>query len=330
MTQQQPTEQKSQRSLAHMPVTLFASVMGVGALSLAYKRAAAMWEAMPEWPHLVLLGLAALLFVVILGAYVAKWAAHPKAARAELTHPIRMPFVPTLTISLLILATSGADVAPTLASVLWWIGAVGHLVATALVITVWFNSPNVTAGIVTPAWVIPVVGNVVTPLAARQVGNVDLAWFAFGIGLLLWLGLLPLLLHRLLLAENPLPPKLMPTIAIMIAPPAVMTVSWVQLTDDPAGIVTRLFAGVTWMFTAIVALQLPRFLKMGYVLTFLSFTFPLGALAVATLIMAGALEGVFYDVLAAAVLAIVTVVILGVVARTIVAAAKGAIFLPEK
>lgn len=318
-----------QRSLANMPVTLFASVMGVGALSLAYKRAAVVWTQVPQWPYLALLALAAALFVVILGAYIAKWVLYPKAARAELTHPIRMPFVPAFTVAVLILATASAEVMPTVASVLWWVGAIGHLIATALIVSVWFNSPNITANIMTPAWLIPIVGNVVTPLAGKQVGNVDLSWFAFGIGAVLWLGMLPLLLHRLLLAETPLPPKLLPTIAIMVAPSAVMTVSWVQLTGDASGVVPRMLAGVTWLFALILALQLPRFLKMKYMLTFLGFTFPLGALTVATLVMAGALEGVGYDILAVVILVISTIAILGIVARTLVAVIKGVIFLPE-
>lgn len=216
MTQTQPHSEAHQRSLAHMPVTLFASVMGMTALTLAYKRASVVWDVVPEWPYLALLALSALLFVVILGAYAAKWALHPKAARAELSHPIRMAFAPTLTISFLLLATAGADVAPAVASVLWWIGAVGHLGATALVLSAWFNRFDVNAKVLTPAYLIPIVGNVITPLAGKQVGNEDLSWFSFGIGAVLWLGLLPLLLQRLLTEENPIPPKLLPTIAIKL------------------------------------------------------------------------------------------------------------------
>lgn len=108
-----------------------------------------------------------------------------------------------------------------------------------------------------------------------------------------------------------------------------MTVSWAQLTGDATGIVPKMLIGVTWMFALILTLQMPKFFKMKYMLTFLGFTFPSGAMAVATIMMAGALEGTFYDVLGVAAIVIATVAILGIVGRTIVAAAKGVIFMPE-
>lgn len=325
----QPQTQK-QRSLAHMPVTLFASVMGMASLTLAFKRAAHVWSVVPEWPYLVLLGLTALLFVVIAGAYLVKWARHPQAARAEMGHPIRMPFMSTITVALLLLATAGADVAPAVASVFWWMGAIGHLLATALILTAWFNRADITAKVITPAWLIPIVGNVITPLAAKQVGNVDFAWSSFGIGAILWFGFLPLILERLLTADTALPVKLQPMIAIMLAPPAVMLVSWTQLTGNADDIVTRMLIGVTWLFALALLFQAPRFLKMKYMLTFLAFTFPIGATAVASIVVAGSLDGIGYDIIAAAVLIIATVLILGIIVRTIVAAIKGVMFLPEE
>ena len=75
----------------------------------------------------------------------------------------------------------------------------GHLVATLAVVSAWFGRTDIVHGTVTPAWFIPVVGNVVTPLAAPDIGSVELGWFAFGVGVVFWLGLLPLLLQRVLL-----------------------------------------------------------------------------------------------------------------------------------
>lgn len=107
--------------LPHFPVSLFASVMGVGGLSLAWRRAAGVLS----WPVAVAQGLfwaAAALFLGLLGVYLAKWVKHPEAARAELRHPIRMAFVPTITIAILILATAGQDLMPPVAKVAWWVG----------------------------------------------------------------------------------------------------------------------------------------------------------------------------------------------------------------
>jgi hypothetical protein len=59
---------------------------------------------------------------------------------------------------------------------------------------------------------------VITPLAATEIGSLELAWFAFGVGMVFWLALLPLMLHRVLLYDHPLPAKLLPTLAIFVAP----------------------------------------------------------------------------------------------------------------
>ena len=285
------------RSLAHLPVTLFSSVMGLGGVSLAWRRAARVWD-LPEWPALAFLGLAALAFVVVGGAYLLKWVRFPAAARAELRHPVRMTFAPTVTISLLVLATAGQDLAPGLASVLWWVGAVGHLLATLAVVGAWFGRADIVHGSVTPAWFIPVVGNVITPLAAREIGSVELAWFAFGVGIVFWLGLLPLLLQRVLLHDAVLPEKLLPTIAIFVAPPSVAMLSWGALTgsvDDPVG---RVLFAAAMSFVAILVGQVGRLRRIPFALPYWAYTFPLAAASAAAVAMAGARPQMAYDVMA--------------------------------
>src|SRR5688572_21090932 len=131
--------------LAHFPVSLFSAVMGLGGVALAWRRAARVWD-VPSWPFQIFLAVAILAFLLVAGLYVVKWVRHTAAARAELRHPVRMAFAPTITISILILATALADLAPGLATVLWWIGAVGHLAVMVAVISTWFERADITAG----------------------------------------------------------------------------------------------------------------------------------------------------------------------------------------
>jgi tellurite resistance protein len=317
-----------ERSLAHLPVTLFSSVMGLGGVSLAWRRAAHVWG-VPEWPALVFLALAALAFLVVGVAYAAKWVRYPAAARAELRHPVRMAFVPTITISLLVLATAGQSVAAGVASVLWWLGAVGHLAATVAVLAAWFGRADIVHATVTPAWFIPVVGNVITPLAAGQLGSVELGWFSFGVGLVFWLGLLPLLLQRVLVHDAALPEKLLPTVAIFMAPPAVAMLSWGALTGDLGGPVARiLWAGATGFLLVLLA-QVGRLRAIPFALPYWAYTFPLAAVAAASVAMAGTHPQVAYDVIAAVLLAATTVLVLHVLAMTLRAVARRQICLPE-
>ncbi len=319
---------RSSGSLAHLPVTLFASVMGLGGLSLAWRRAALSWG-VPQWPSLALLALATTAFVVVGTLYIVKWLRHPAAARAELRHPVRMTFAPTITISVLVLATAGQSVAPGLASALWWIGAVGHLAATAAVLSAWFSRPDIGPGAVTPAWFVPVVGNVITPLAAARLGSLELAWFAFGVGIVFWLALLPLLLQRVLLHDPPLPSKLLPTIALFIAPPAVAMLSWEALTGVADGPVVRVLYAATMFFVVLLLAQVPRLRRLPFALPAWAYTFPLAAASAAAITMATARPQPAYDVVAVLLLGGTTVLVLAVAALTLRAAARRQICVPE-
>ena len=278
---------------------------------------------MPPWPALVFLGLAAGAFLAVGAAYAAKWVRYPAAARAELRHPVRMTFVPTITISLLVLATAGQSVAPGVASVLWWLGAVGHLVATLAVVTAWFGRADIVHATVTPAWFIPVVGNVVTPLAAAELGSVELAWFSFGLGLVFWVGLLPLLLQRVLVHDAALPGRLLPTIAIFIAPPAVAMLAWGALTGDLAGPVARVLWAAAMGFVLVLLAQVGRLHAIPFALPYWAYTFPLAAATAATIAMAGVRPQAGYDVVAVVMLAATTLLVLSVLAMTLRAAARG-------
>ncbi|HQR26002.1 MAG TPA: SLAC1 anion channel family protein [Nocardioides sp.] len=315
-------------SLAHLPVTLFAAVMGLGGLALAWRRAALVWD-LPHWPADLLFWVAVAVFVLLASAYLAKWVRYPEQARAELRHPIRMTFVPTVTIGLLVLATAGQDLVPTLAQGAWWVGAVGHLVLTLVVISAWFTREDIGLTEMTPAWFIPVVGNVVTPLAARSLGSVELAWFAFGVGLVFWVALLPLLLFRLLLHGSPLPPPLLPTLAIFVAPPAVIGLSWVALGGHPGDPVTRIFYAAMVAFLLLVLAQGRRLARVPFALPWWAYTFPLGAAAAAATAAAGAWPGTAYDVVAGTLLILATVVVAVVVALTLRLAVRHQICVPD-
>lgn len=314
--------------LEHFPVTLFSSVMGIAGLSLAWRRAANVWD-VALWPSEALFWLAAGVFAVVASLYALKWLRHPAAARAELRHPIRMSFAPTITIAALLLATAGAPIVPDAAQIAWWIGALGHLTATVLVLNAWFSRADILHAHVTPAWFIPIVGNVVTPLAAAEVGSVDVAWFAYGVGLVFWLGLLPLLLQRVLLVEQPLPDKLLPTLAIFIAPPAVAMLSWEALTGQTDSPVVRILYAAAMMFVILLFIQAARLRTVPFALPYWAYTFPLAAASAAAITMAGAQPGWAYDAIAVGLLGLTTTLLVAVSTLTLRAAARGEICVPE-
>lgn len=314
--------------LEHLPVTLFSSVMGVAGLSLAWRQAARVWD-VPAWPADALFWVAAATFAVVATLYLLKWLRHPQAARAELRHPVRMAFAPTITIAILLLATAGAPVVGDAARIAWWVGAVGHLAATVVVLSAWFARADILHAHVTPAWFIPIVGNVVTPLAAERLGSIDLAWFAYGVGVVFWLAFLPIVLQRVLLAERPLPERLLPTLAIFIAPPAVAMLSWEALTGATDGPVVRVLYAAAMMFVILLLAQAARLRTVPFALPYWAYTFPLAAASAAAIAMAGAQPGWGYDAIAGTLLGLTTLLLVAVASLTLRAAARGEICVPE-
>lgn len=304
--------------LSHFPVTFFATVMGLAGLSLAWSRAAAVIN-VPEMVGVVLFWVSLAAYVAILLAYLAKVVRYPQAVRDELVHPVRLSFVPTITIALLLVATAGRHTAAVLAEAMWWAGAGGQLVLTLFVLSAWINRPAFALEHVTPAWFIPVVGLVVVPLAGVEYADIEVSWFFFAVGVTFWIPLLALVLSRLFVHDKPVPPRLLPTLAVLIAPPSVATVAYLRLVPDAAnGPVPRLLYYVALFFALLFLAQLNRLRKLPFFLSWWAYSFPLAALTVATSVMADEIGGSFFTaatwILLTAVTALIALLVIGTAA----------------
>lgn len=314
--------------LAHFPVTFFAVVMGLAGFSLAWTRAGAVLGAPPAvgvalyWGSLAAYG-------AILVTYLLKWARHPEAVRAEFSHPVRLAFVPTASIGLLLLAAAGREVAPTLSAGMWWVGAAAQLIATLAVITTWINRPVFAMSHVSPAWFIPVVGNIVVPLAGVTFGPAEISWFFWSAGLVFWGALLPMVLMRLFVHEAPVPAKLLPTLAILIAPPAVAFVSLLRLEPDILGLPGRVLYYAAAFFALIFLAQVGRLRRLPFFLSWWAYAFPLAALAVATTSMADLLGSPALEAAAWVLLAAGSALVALLVVRTTTAMLAGRVCVPE-
>lgn len=267
------------------PVGLFAVVMGIAGLSLAWRRASHQLAA-PGSVADVLAVVAALLWLTLAVLYVAKAIRFSDVVRAEITDPVRMPFAAAITVALLLVATAFATPAPALATVIWWPAALAHLAITVAVLTSWFGGSHLTLPQVLPTWFIPIVGNLVTPLAGPQIGSRTLSWIAFGVGVAFYLALLPLILGRYILVPQPVPGHLRPVFAILIAPPAVALVAAHSLLPSSTGGWHSwvLLAGAA-TFAALLLGCAPRVAKAPYGPPWWALSFPLAALTTAVIVM---------------------------------------------
>lgn len=312
--------------LEHFPVPLFASVMGTTGLAIAWQKAHTVLGA-PALVGDAVRMLASVLFVVLAATYALKWLRHRAAALAETRHPVRINFVSTISISLLLLSTSWLNVAPRLAATAWAAATMLHLALTLRTISSWIHHAHYDIKHVNPAWFIPVVGNIIVPIAGVKIASPELSWFFFSIGIVFWGVLLTIVMYRLFF-HDALPARMTPTMFILLAPPSVGFVAWTELAGgvDAFG---RILFYIALFLALVLASDAMRFIRLPFFISSWAYSFPLAALTIASITMFQHVGGPTLAVIALALLAVLSIVLALLAARTIMAAWCNQICIPE-
>lgn len=308
--------------LEHFPISFFGVTMGLFGLALALR--AGGFAAASE-----IAGWVALCVLILLGlAFAAKAILHPASVAAEWAHPVRLAFFPATSISLLLLATVLREGMPQVAGAIWILGAIAQAALTLVVISAWISHRSFGPGQLSPAWFIPAVGNVIAPLAGVPLGHAEASWYFFSVGMIFWLVLLTLVFNRLIF-HDPLPARLRPTLVILVAPPAVAFLAWLQLTGGEVDATARVLLNIGYFFTALVAIQVPALLRLPFALSFWALSFPLAAIATASFRFAALTGSGLHRALGLVLLALLVAAIAYLVARTIRAMIRREICQPE-
>ena len=312
--------------LAHFPVALFAVVMGMAGLTIAWLKAHHA-GGVPLEVGVGLRWLTSVLCLFLLVMYAGKVLRHPEAVKADRAHPVRLNFFPAISIGLLLLSISWAQDAQAVAQWLWGIGAAMHLAFTLFVISSWLHHTHYDIKHANPAWFIPVVGNMIVPIAGARFAPADISWFFFSVGLVFWLVLMTIILYRLFFHE-PLPARLTPSLFILIAPPAVGFLAYVALTGQVDAFARVLYFTALFL-TLLLATNAARFLRLPFFISSWAYSFPLAAMTIATFEMSARSGQAFYAVLSWLTLAVLSGVVALLSVKTMAAARRGQICVPE-
>jgi tellurite resistance protein len=326
MTAQSPAHPETATRLANYPVTVFAIVMGLAGLTLALQAGEVAFGRGAGLSRAALALTLAVLGAVTLG-YGLKALVHPAAVAAEWRHPVRIAFFPAMSISLLLVAAALLPHAPGVARGVWLAGATLQGGLALAVIGAWIGHRPFQPGQMTPAWFIPAVGNVIVPIAGVPLGHVEISWLFWSGGMMFWVVLLTLVMNRLMF-HDPLPGRMVPTLMILVAPPAVGFVAWLRLTGG-VGSFGHFLLSVAYVFALIVLTQAPKLRAVPFALSWWALSFPLAALAIASLAHAGAAGSAAHRMIGAGLVVLLAVVIAGLAARTALAIARGEICRPE-
>lgn len=268
--------------IRYFPISFFAMVMGLTGLSIGWEKAQSILQldlGISPW----LVGLSAGLFILLASLYATKLALHGQSVLEELRHPVKLNFFPTISISLLLLSIAFLPLAPLVSRALWTAGASLHLLFTLYVVNVWIHHDHFQVHHMNPAWFIPAVGNVLVPIAGVPLGHPEVSWFFFSIGMLFWLVLMTIIFYRVLF-HQPLEERLMPTLFILIAPPAVGFIAYLRLAQELDGFARVLYYSALFL-TLLLFTQARRFLRLGFFLSWWAYSFPLAAFSIASMVL---------------------------------------------
>jgi len=318
---------KKECRIRHLPISFFSIILGLAGFTIAFQKA----EKILGFPlHFssVALYTTLTLFAILTIAYAVKLIFFRKEVRAEFAHPVKLSFFPTFSISLLLLSIAVMPISILASKYLWTLGALFHLFFTFKIISIWIHHTHFEIKHMNPAWFIPAVGNMLVPVAGVTHINNEVSWFFMSIGLFFWIILLVIFFNRIIF-HNPLPVKLLPTLFILIAPPAVGFISLVKLTGEITNI-SKVFYYFGLFLTLLLLSQINTFRKIKFFLSWWAYSFPIAAITIASTLMYHETHTILFKYIASALFAILFALIAFLFTRTLIAVTKREICVEEE
>lgn len=296
------------------PISIFSTILGLVGFTIAFQRA----EMILNFPFNisnVLLGISLFLFLLISSLYLFKILKYSNEVRLEFRHPIKISFFPTISISLLLFSVAFLSLDMDISFYFWALGTFIQFLFTVKIISVWIQHTNFEITHMSPAWFIPAVGNILVPISGIGHNYLELSYFFFSIGLFFWIILMVIFFNRIIF-HSPLPQKLLPTLFILIAPPAIGFVSIVKIMGE-VNEFSRFLYYFGLFVVCLLFFQVKLFRKIKFFLSWWAYSFPIAAITIASILMYHETSNPTFKIIAYALFSILNVVILILLSKTI-------------
>jgi len=246
--------------------------------------------------------------------YILKLIKYKDEVKKEFSHPIRVNFFAAFSISMLILSIDYRHYYTNVSELFFIFGAIFHIFFTYYTIRFWINN-NLEMQHSNPAWFIPIVGNLIVPIAGKGFVDDSILYFYFSIGIFFWIILFSIILNRIIF-HNQFAPKFMPTLFILIAPPSIGFISYIKLTGSLDFFAQILF-NLGLFFTILVFVMYKNFVKIKFFISWWAFTFPMAAVTLSTILMYELTQKGIYSIFSYVLTFITTIIVLLVAIQTI-------------
>lgn len=272
---------ESKNRLKFFPIMMYAIVMGLGGLTITYQKAAA-WLGFPHMIGSILMYVTTAIFIFVSSMYITKAIKYKTAVQNEFAHPVRVNFFAAVSISMLMLSIIYKESMPQISAVFWYPGAALHFYLTMHTISFWINK-NQQLDHSNPAWFIPIVGNVLVPVGGIGFANLGILIYFFSVGMFFWIILFAVILNRIIF-HHQMAVKFMPTLFILIAPPAVSFIAYFKMFGAIDNMAIMLF-NMALFFTFLVTFMYKNFIKIKFFISWWAFVFPVAAMAISSMLM---------------------------------------------
>jgi len=268
-----------ERGIQYFPIALFSSVMGVSGVAISIR----LFEAVQGWNSIgsnIVTMLATVLLVINTCILIYRIVRFRSGVHADFNHPVKMNFYGAISISLLLLAVLYYDMNPSVSFLLWGIGALLQVWLTLVILSklIWGSEFQLVQ--FNPTWFIPIVGNIVVPLAG--VFHVDpiINWIFFSIGIVFSVVYLTIFINRIIF-HPPMPKPLTPTFFILLAPPGIGFVSYIKLVGQ-VDMFAYILYGIAFYLGLLFLYQVKRFFTIPFSVSWWAYLLPSAAVTNAT------------------------------------------------
>ncbi len=316
-----PASDQPGRHARRIPPEFFAISLGLAGLASAWHATRGLLG-VPVQIADSLYALAAAVLVILVIAYLAQgW----RQMRADAADAVLSAFLPLAVMTALILATALAPVSFTAARMLVII-----FLAMTIVIGGWLTGQWIVGAMdedcAHPGYFLPTVaGAFIGAYAAAVVHLHALAEASFGIGILCLILLSSTILTRLFFFPM-LAAGLVPTLAILLAPPVVAGFAYAEMTHDRIDFVARALGGYAILMALVQLRFIPIYARLKFSPGFWAFTFPYAAAVTDALFWMQATRPPGAKAYAIAAVTLITILVAGIAARTLAAVRRGELF----
>lgn len=300
--------------LKNFPITFFSMILGLTGFTIALQKGEQLLNIPIQISNIVLI-LTITLFVIISITYTFKLIRFRNNVLSEFNHPIKLSFFPTISISFIMLSVPLLNYEIDVSKYFWIIGTVIQFLLTLKIISIWIQHSKFEITHMNPAWFIPAVGNMLVPISGVTHFSKEISWFFFSIGLIFWIILLVIFFNRVIF-HHPIQEKLLPTLFILIAPPAIGFISYFKLTAEINDF-SRILYYFALFLTFLLFFQANMFKKIKFYFSWWAYSFPLSAITIATIVMFHQTDIKFFYILAYFLLMVLSLVILLLLYKTI-------------